>query len=135
MTPGPIVFELLVADMAASLAFYRRLGLDIAAEHDTAPHVEVDLAPGVRLLFDLEATARAIDPSWSPPTGGHRAALGFGQADAAAVDATYAELVEAGHRSEHAPWDAFWGQRYAVVLDPDGLPVDLYAPLAAPRLR
>jgi hypothetical protein len=25
--------------------------------------------------------------------------------------------------------DAFWGQRYATVLDPDGNPVDLFAPL------
>jgi hypothetical protein len=27
------------------------------------------------------------------------------------------------------PWDAFWGQRYAVVHDPDGNGVDLLAPL------
>ena len=26
------------------------------------------------------------------------------------------------------PWDAFWGQRYAVLHDPDGHQVDLYAP-------
>jgi len=27
------------------------------------------------------------------------------------------------------PWDAFWGQRYAQLPDPDGVPVDLYAGL------
>jgi hypothetical protein len=27
------------------------------------------------------------------------------------------------------PWDAFWGMRYAVVFDPDGRPVDLFAVL------
>jgi uncharacterized glyoxalase superfamily protein PhnB len=27
------------------------------------------------------------------------------------------------------PWDAFWGQRYAVVHDPDGNGVDLFCPL------
>ena len=120
MTPGPIVFELVVADLAASLAFYRRLGLDIPAGQDAAPHVEVELAPGVRLLFDPESTVRQIDPAWTPPTGGARAKLGFGQADAAAVDARYAELLDAGYRGELAPWDAFWGQRYAVVLTPTG---------------
>lgn len=31
-----------------------------------------------------------------------------------------------GHK---APWDAFWGQRYAVVVDPDGNLVDLFADL------
>ena len=31
----------------------------------------------------------------------------------------------------HEPWDAFWGQRYATVLDPDGNSVDLFAALPA----
>jgi uncharacterized glyoxalase superfamily protein PhnB len=31
-----------------------------------------------------------------------------------------------------APWDAFWGQRYATVLDPDGNSVDLFAALPSP---
>ena len=47
------------------------------------------------------------------------------------MDALHAELVAAGHESELAPFDAFWGQRYAVVLDPDGNGVDLFAPLAS----
>jgi catechol 2,3-dioxygenase-like lactoylglutathione lyase family enzyme len=38
---------------------------------------------------------------------------------------------EAGERfeGEKAPWDAFWGQRYALLIDPDGVRVNLYAPL------
>jgi uncharacterized glyoxalase superfamily protein PhnB len=47
----------------------------------------------------------------------------------AAVDATYAELVAAGYDGHKAPWDAFWGQRYALVRDPDGNSTDLFAPL------
>ena len=27
------------------------------------------------------------------------------------------------------PWDAFWGQRYAQLRDPDGVRVDLYVTL------
>ena len=50
--------------------------------------------------------------------------------DPATVDATHDELVAAGSRSHLAPWDAFWGQRYATVLDPDGNAVDLFAALA-----
>ena len=38
-------------------------------------------------------------------------------------------LVAAGGRGHKEPWDAFWGQRYAEVLDPDGNVVDLFAPL------
>lgn len=47
----------------------------------------------------------------------------------AQVDALYARVLEHGHRGHKAPWDAFWGQRYAVVLDPDGNLVDLFAAL------
>ena len=45
------------------------------------------------------------------------------------VDTAYERVVSAGFAGHLAPFDAFWGQRYAVVHDPDGTPVDLYAPL------
>jgi uncharacterized glyoxalase superfamily protein PhnB len=48
---------------------------------------------------------------------------------AAEVDATFGRLLEAGFAGISAPWDAFWGQRYAVVQDPDGHKVDLFAAL------
>jgi uncharacterized glyoxalase superfamily protein PhnB len=38
--------------------------------------------------------------------------------------------VAAGFHGEKEPWDAFWGQRYAQLHDPDGVPVDLYASLS-----
>jgi len=34
----------------------------------------------------------------------------------------HSKLVGAGRQSHVAPFDAFWGQRYATVLDPDGIP-------------
>ena len=45
------------------------------------------------------------------------------------VDAVYADLTGAGYESHKEPWDAFWGQRYAQVRDPDGHVIDLFAPL------
>lgn len=118
-----------VADMAASLAFYRRLGLDIPAGADTAPHAEAPLPGGLRLMWDTHETARAIDPDWTPPQAGTPTGLAFACADAAGVDTVYAELTAAGYAGDKAPWDAPWGQRYAVVRDPDGHGVDLFAPL------
>jgi uncharacterized glyoxalase superfamily protein PhnB len=56
--------------------------------------------------------------------------LAFRCADPAEVDRTYADLTAAGHSGHLEPWDAFWGQRYATVHDPDGNAVDLFAPLA-----
>ncbi|WP_412739380.1 VOC family protein [Krasilnikovia sp. MM14-A1259] len=123
------VVGLAVADMAASLAFYRRLGLDIPAAADTAPHVEAELGGGLRICWDTHDVMRSFDPDFAPAPGSGRISLAFRCADTAEVDRTYAALVAAGHTGHKEPWDAFWGQRYAVVLDPDGNSVDLFAPL------
>ncbi len=122
------VVEVVVRDMAASLAFYRRLGLALPAEADAEPHVEIDVG-GVRLAFDTEDTIRSFDPDWTRPSGGHRLALAFACASPQEVDAAWAELTGAGYAGHLPPWDAFWGQRYAVVHDPDGNAVDLFAAL------
>jgi uncharacterized glyoxalase superfamily protein PhnB len=55
--------------------------------------------------------------------------LAFACESPAEVDAKFRELVDAGYHGHKEPWDAFWGQRYAEVLDPDGNVVDLFAPL------
>jgi uncharacterized glyoxalase superfamily protein PhnB len=55
-------------------------------------------------------------------------ALAFLCPSPADVDAKYAELAALGHGNKE-PWDAFWGQRYASVKDPDGNQIDLFAPL------
>jgi catechol 2,3-dioxygenase-like lactoylglutathione lyase family enzyme len=129
MTPTLNLIGLISADLAASLAFYRRLGLDIPVDAEKEPHVEVALPGGLRLAWDAVDTIRSIDPDWTPPQGSPRVSLAFLCADPAGVDAAYADLVGAGHRGHKEPWDAFWGQRYAIVLDPDGNSVDLFAPL------
>ncbi|WP_431774898.1 VOC family protein [Streptomyces cucumeris] len=129
MTPRFDAIGMVVTDMAASLAFYRRLGVDIAPEADSQPHAEATLPGGTRLLWDTVETVRSFDPGWTPPTGSPRTGLAFLCDGPAEVDAVYAELVKAGAPGHKEPWDAFWGQRYAVVLDPDGNGVDLFAPL------
>jgi len=131
MTARLDVVGIVVDDMARSLAFYRRLGFDLAAENDSEPHVEASLPGGLRIAWDTADTIRSFDPGWTPPSGGHRIGLAFECADPADVDATYGELVAAGYHGHHEPWDAFWGQRYATVLDPDGNSVDLFAALPA----
>ncbi|MEU9703912.1 VOC family protein [Streptomyces sp. NPDC047981] len=126
-TPRLDVIGLVVSDMAASLAFYRRLGLDVPADADTQPHVEAALPGGMRIAWDTEEVIRSFDPEWSRPEGGDRIGLAFRCDAPAEVDATFEALVAAGYRGHLKPWDAVWGQRYAVVLDPDGCGVSLFA--------
>ncbi|CAM5617490.1 glyoxalase [Streptomyces avidinii] len=118
---------IIVSDMAASLAFYRRLGFDIPAEADSQPHVEAVLPGGTRVGWDTEEVIRSFDPSWTRPASDGRVGLAFLCDSPAAVDSAYAELTGSGHTGHLKPWDAFWGQRYAVVLDPDGSGVSLFA--------
>ncbi|MGC5256591.1 VOC family protein [Gordonia sp. DT218] len=93
------------------------------------PHAEATTG-GIRILFDTRAVVESFTPTWREPSGGHRMALAFECASPDQVDSQYTCLVDAGHVSQREPFDAFWGQRYAVVLDPDGNPVDFYCPLA-----
>ncbi|RZU63287.1 VOC family protein [Zhihengliuella halotolerans] len=118
-------------DMAASLAFYRALGVSIETDQDDAPHVDAELDEGVKIAWDTVETIRGFDPAFAPATGGHRIALAFDKGTPAAVDAAFATLINAGYTGHVEPWDAHWGQRYATLLDPDGNSVDLYAELAA----
>jgi catechol 2,3-dioxygenase-like lactoylglutathione lyase family enzyme len=120
---------IVVEDMARALAFYRELGLDVPQDADDQPHAEVTLPGGLRLAWDTEETIRSFEPSWQPPSGGARIGLAFRLDSPADVDAAYERLVSLGYDGHKEPWDAPWGQRYALVRDPDGNGVDLFCPL------
>lgn len=59
--------------------------------------------------------------------------MGFRLSSRPAVDRVYAELTGAGHRGLQPPYDAFWGARYAVVEDPNGIAVGLMSPIDPDR--
>jgi predicted lactoylglutathione lyase len=109
---------LMVRDMAAALAFYRRLGLVIAPEEDDKRFVMHRMESGVTLFWDT-FFADKYDPARQWPTGGYQAMLEFFLADNAAVDAKYAELVEHGYHGRSAPTQTV-GPYAAMVDDPDG---------------
>jgi uncharacterized glyoxalase superfamily protein PhnB len=122
----PDMLGMVVHDMASALRFYRLLGLDIPAELDHEPHVEFILPGGFRIAWDSLEMIQGIDPNWVEPVG-QRMTLAFKCENAAEVDTLYQRVLEYGYSSHKAPWDAFWGQRYAVVIDADGNSVDLFA--------
>ena len=120
---------LVATDMAATIAFYNLLGLELAHPYapDMGPYVECSLAGGIRLSVNDLAMVKATG-EWVEPVG-QRISLAFMAESPTAVDAAYSEITGAGYKGLKEPWDAFWGQRYAQVEDPDGNTVDLFAPL------
>ena len=116
-----------VADLPRSIRFYRLLGLDLP-EDSTEGHVEATMANGTRLMFDTEAIIESFLPDWARANG-NQVSLAFECASPAEVDEVYSRVVAAGFEGEKEPWDAFWGQRYALLGDPDGVRVNLYAAL------
>jgi catechol 2,3-dioxygenase-like lactoylglutathione lyase family enzyme len=126
-------FNLVVSDMAATMAFYRRLGLTIP---ETTPewadqHRTAVMPGGLDLDFDSTEFAQVWDQGWTGQ--GRMGVLGFRVAPREAVDTTYADLTGAGYQGEQPPWDAFWGARYAIVQDPDGNPVGIMSPVDPAR--
>ena len=118
---------IVVSDLRRSLQFYRLLGLDLPEDSDE-DHVEATMANGTRLMFDPEEVIRSFLPEWTRENG-NQVSLAFECASPAELDEIYARVVAAGFEGEKEPWDAFWGQRYALLGDPDGVRVNLYAAL------
>ena len=124
--PNLNAIGIVVSDMERSIRFYRLLGIDLP-ETPGEGHVQAE-AGGVRLMLDREDVIRSFRPDWTRETG-NQVAVALECASPAEVDELYARAVEAGFHGEKEPWDAFWGQHYAQLADPDGVPVDLYAAL------
>ena len=117
-----------VSDLRRSMRFYRLLGVELP-EDPAEGHVEATMPNGTRLMFDVEEVIRSFMPDWTR-TNGNQVSIAFECASPAEVDEVYARVVAAGFEGEKEPWDADWGQRYALLGDPDGVRVNLYARLA-----
>ena len=125
--PALNAIGIVAADMAASIRFYRLVGLDVPETPDEG-HVDALLPNGIRFMLDSEDTMRSFRPDWTRENG-NQLGIAFECESPAEVDEISARVVAGGFHGEKEPWDAFWGQRYAQLLDPDGVEVSLYAAL------
>ena len=125
---------LVVRDMKASLAFYRALGMTIPdatiwPKPENGHHVSIALAGGIRMALDSAAMTRSFDPNL--PTGPLPStnAFVFSVASREEVETLYGAMTSAGYAGRLAPFDAFWGARYAVIDYPDGNHVGIMGPV------
>lgn len=124
--PALSAIGIVTRNMKESVRFYRLLGVDVPDPADD--HLDATLPNGLRLMWDTLELIKQLDPDWTEPRG-HRMGLAFECASPGEVDATHRKVAAAGFRSKKDPFDAFWGQRYAQLIDPDDNVVDLFAQL------
>lgn len=127
MSIVPDMVGIVVTDIPRAVRFYRLLGLPFADPKDDEDFVEVSVN-GYRISLNAEKLVKTLHDDWVKPEG-QRHEIAFKCGSPSEVDAVYAQVTAAGHRGIKEPWDAFWGQRYAVVEDPDGAHVSLFAAL------
>lgn len=134
--------NLVRGDTEASIAFYRRLGVDIpdaavwrtatGAHHISAGGRSSDQA----IDFDLDPTvfAQCWNNGWKGrPNLRGRVVVGFSVDTLGAVDEVFGDMTRAGYRGLQEPIDAFWGARYAIIEDPDGIAVGVMSPISPDR--
>lgn len=113
-------------DLKESIRFYDFLG--VCFSKISEDHWEAVTTQGIRIMLDSVDLMKKINPQWKTPTGSGMV-LCFKQDSPEKVDKLYSQITNAGFTSLKPPWDAFWGQRYASVLDPDGNQIDIFSSL------
>lgn len=109
-----------------SIKFYGAFGVEFSKLGDE--HYEGVTSSGVRLMLDSVDLMRKINPDWSYREGSN-ITLCHKCASSSDVDELFSKIITLGFESIKSPWDAFWGQRYASVRDPDGNQIDIFAEL------
>jgi catechol 2,3-dioxygenase-like lactoylglutathione lyase family enzyme len=134
--------NLVCGDLGASIAFYRRLGVAIpdAAVWRTptgAHHVSAaDRSADQAIDFDLDSIvfAQRWNVGWKDRTDLRgRVVVGFRVPARSDVDEVFRDMISAGYRGLQEPHDAFWGARYAIIEDPDGIAVGVMSPVSPDR--
>ena len=133
---GPVVDQLNIisSDFDATLNFYRALGVAIQEPAGTTQgepfHASHRPAQGAALEVDSPGFARLWNQGWADEAElAGRILLGLRVQDREAVDRLYETATRRGHKGLQPPCDGFWGARYAIVEDPDGLAVGLMSPV------
>lgn len=127
--------NIVASDVDACAAFYRELGVDLPKlftdKSGNGFHAEGKASEDVLLEVDSEAFAKMWNESWAAQKSlSGRLVLGFRLVERAHVDQLHAKMVGIGYRCLQAPFDAFWGARYAIIEDPSGVAVGLMSQAA-----
>ncbi|TDU91480.1 putative enzyme related to lactoylglutathione lyase [Kribbella voronezhensis] len=120
----------IVADLERSRAFYERLGVSFRARNRHGQgDAEAWVSTNTGITIVLHSTAFAAwwdETAPQPSPGGSQVDLELESAEQ--LDHVIAELVATNATLVKPPTDMPWGQRFAIVLDPDDHRIGLKAP-------
>jgi len=114
------------SNIPKTIEFYKLLGFEFSEMKADEQHIEPITSPGsARLMIDSIDVVRKI--VGENPRPGNISAFAIKYDTIEELNKVSENIQSAGFTVFKEPWDAFWGQRYAVVQDPDGYRVDLFA--------
>jgi catechol 2,3-dioxygenase-like lactoylglutathione lyase family enzyme len=116
------------SNITKSVEFYTLLGFQFSSFKPEDDHVEsIPDADSAKLMID--SVKLATELIGEAPTHSNHSGFALEYDIPTEIDEIVSKIEAAGFKIAKEPWDAFWGQRYAVVIDPEGYLVDLYCRL------
>lgn len=116
------------SNLNKTVGFYQLLGFQFTEFKADEKHLEPLTPEGsARLMIDTKDIVKDI--IGEDPKPGNHSSFAIQYNSPEEVNTVAQKVRDSGFKVVKEPWDAFWGQRYAVVEDPDGYRVDLYSDL------
>lgn len=116
------------SDMKKTIEFYKLLGFSFDEGVESEDHVEARRNEGsARLMIDTHEFMNKMMKIEARPSNHSGFAIEYDACDE--VNNIVEKVKSSSGEVVKDAWDASWGQRYAIVKDPDGYSVDLYSPL------
>lgn len=116
------------SDLKVTAKFYELLGFNFPKFSPEEQHLEpIPDSGSIRLMIDSASLIESI--IGQKPFAPNHSSFAIEYNSPSEVDEIVQKVKENGFKIFKEPWDAFWGQRYAIVEDPDGYKVDLYSNL------
>lgn len=114
---------IIVKDMSKAITFYEVLGLHVCKMYGN-DYAELS-NDGICISLNTQAMVEGVY-GFEPQITGQRIELAFECLTNESLDQTCQQLLSKGYTLFKAPWHAYWGQYYAIVLDPDENLISLY---------
>jgi uncharacterized glyoxalase superfamily protein PhnB len=110
-------------DLKKSVEFYELLGFEFEELKDGIEHIEA-VNNGIRFMIDSYSMLENVLGEKPIHSNHAHFSLEFENKDE--VNRVVDKLKKEGHKIKLEPFEAFWGQYYSTIIDPDGNFVDLY---------